>query len=603
MENIGDISDKLPTTTKSLIKFERGFSDPGPGQDINTIPVSLDGRRYVKNLSRVEIFHPNPKPEKSRVSVFRINSIVSDDGVQLEGDEPQRPQWDSPVEFLMSCISMSVGLGNVWRFPFTAYENGGGAFLIPYLLVLFLIGRPLYLLELGLGQFSSSGSVKVWDMIPAFYGVGYGQAVATCCVVSYYCSLIALSIYYLVVSCQSVLPWTICDPALLSENMTCVASRSIFNQSSSVCNNISSTCSSNNATRIISSAELYFKTGVLKENDDISAGLGMPDINLAVCLAICWILLYFTLKNGVSSSGKVAYFTAIFPYVVLIIFLIRGLTLPGASDGLLFFFTPQWDKLLEPGVWYAAVTQSFFSLSIGFGTLVTYSSFNPFTHNINRDALIISFADTGTSLLAGTVIFAILGNMAHELGVDVKDVVKSGTGLAFISYPEIIAKFDFCPQFFAVIFFLMLITLGLGSAVGLTSAVITVVSDALPSVNRHQIVKITCFSGFALGLVYVTPGGQTVLNLVDYFGGSLLILILAVIEVIAIAWVYGANKISSDFNFMLKTELSRYWTFCWGIFCPISLTIILFYALVTQTGLPMFLPVNSEQEEFLPAGA
>ena len=146
-------------------------------------------------------------------------------------------------------------------------------------------------------------------------------------------------------------------------------------------------------------------------------------------------------------------------------------------------------------VWYAAVTQSFFSLSVGFGTLTTYSSYNKFRHKTNKDALIISFADTFTSLLAGTVIFSILGHLAHELELPVEQVVKSGAGLAFVSYPEVLAKFDFIPQLFAVLFFLMLITLGLGSAVGFISAVTTTLYDSFPEVDQKLLLKISCCVG------------------------------------------------------------------------------------------------------------
>ena len=161
--------------------------------------------------------------------------------------------------------------------------------------------------------------------------------------------------------------------------------------------------------------------------------------------------------------------------------------LDGAMEGIMFYLTPQWSELLNLKVWYAAVTQSFFSLStgkiffggfqgtwvpififLGFGALITYSSYNDFKHNSYRDAWIISFTDTLTSMLAGLVIFSILGSLAHELGVPVKAVVDSGPGLAFVSYPSALAKFDgpVLPQLFSVLFFLMLITLGLGSATG-----------------------------------------------------------------------------------------------------------------------------------------
>jgi len=581
---------------KTSIVYSRGVS----------IEAS-SGKKLVKNIQRTESIH---EPHENNVPLFRLNSIAKDLGTKEEGEEPERQQWDSPIEFLLSCISMSVGLGNVWRFPFTAYENGGGAFLIPYILVLLFVGRPLYLLELALGQFSSSGSVRVWDMVPAFGGIGYGQVIATGCVCTYYCSLIGLSIYYLGMSCYPTLPWTLCNEALGVPQQICIpsggnksefvscfgANETDFN--STICVEAGTikediTTLTPNVS-VISSAEQFFRFGVLKEKKDISEGLGLPDPPLAGCLAVCWLLIYLSLRKGVSSSGKVAYFTAIFPYVVMLIMLVRGLTLPGASKGLWFFFTPQWEKLANLKVWYAAVTQSFFSLSIGFGTLTTYSSYNKFRHNTNRDALIISFADTGTSLLAGTIIFSILGHLAHELDVDIEDVVKSGGGLAFVSYPEVLAKFTFAPQLFAVLFFLMLITLGLGSAIGLFSAVTTTICDSFPDTNRKSIIKVCCAFGLAIGMFYITPGGQTMLDLVDYYGGTLLILALASLEVIAINWIYGTNVLTRDFNFMLGTNLSVYWRFCWGVLCPVLLPLLFFYVIFTQAGMPKELSATAQ---------
>ena len=557
------------------------------------------GKKLVKNIQRAEDLH---SPTVEKVPIFRLNSIAKDPGTKGEGEEPERQQWDSPIEFLLSCISMSVGLGNVWRFPFTAYENGGGAFLIPYVLVLLFVGRPLYLMELGLGQFSSSGSVRVWDMAPAFGGVGYGQVLATGCVTTYYCSLIGLSIYYLGMSCYPILPWTLCSETLGEPEQICIPSGGnksefvdCFGANDTVLNsticvkapgNVENITEMTTNVTVISSAEQFFRFGVLKEKSDISDGLGLPDPPLAGCLAVCWLLIYLSLRKGVSSSGKVAYFTAIFPYVVMLIMLVRGLTLPGAGKGLKFFFTPQWEKLGSLKVWYAAVTQSFFSLSVGFGTLTTYSSYNKFRHNTNRDALIISFADTATSLLAGTIIFSILGHLAHELDLNVEDVVKSGGGLAFVSYPEVLAKFTFAPQLFAVLFFLMLITLGLGSAIGLFSAVTTTICDSFPDTNRKSIIKVCCAVGLAIGMFYITPGGQIMLDMVDYYGGTMLILALASLEVIAVNWIYGTNVLTRDFNFMLGTELSIYWRFCWGILCPVLLPLLFFYVLFTQAGVP-----------------
>ena len=234
-------------------------------------------------------------------------------------------------------------------------------------------------------------------------------------------------------------------------------------------------------------------------------------------------------------------------------------------------------------MWYAAVTQSFFSLSVGFGSLTTYASFNKFRHPTSRDALIISFADTFTSLLAGTVIFAILGHLAHETGQEVEDVVKSSAGLAFISYPEVLASFP-ASNFFSVVFFLMLITLGLGSAIGLLSSVTTTLTDSFPTIDKKTIIKLCCAVGFAIGIFYVTPGGMLMLDMVDHYGGTMLILGLASLEVIGIAWVYGTNVVTRDFNFMFETELSVYWRICWGFICPLLLPGLFIYLVFVDGG-------------------
>jgi len=452
-----------------------------------------------------------------------------------------------------------------------------------------VIGRPLYMLELGLGQFSSSGSARVWDLAPAFRGVGYGQVVATSCVLTYYCSLIGLSIFYLGASLYPTLPWTNCTAAIeIPADKVCLPSKPILE----LMNKTRADFPLGNNQSIMTSAEQFFTYGVLKTrvDNDITDGLGLPDPTLLGCLAVTWLILYFSLRGGVGGQGKVAYFTAIFPYLVLLTLLVRGLTLPGMMDGLKLFFTPQWEMLASPKVWYAAVTQSFFSLSVGFGSLVTYASFNNFRHPTPRDALIISFADTFTSLLAGTVIFAILGHLAHETGQDVKDVVKSSAGLAFISYPEVLASFPGA-NFFAVVFFLMLITLGLGSAIGLLSSVTTTICDSFPTVDKKTIIKICCGMGFAIGLFYVTPGGMHMLDMVDHYGGTMLILGLASLEIIGISWVYGANVVMRDFNFMFQTPLtswnnvcSTYWRVCWGVVCPLLLPGLFIYLVFVDGG-------------------
>ncbi|XP_059478116.1 sodium-dependent nutrient amino acid transporter 1 isoform X3 [Neocloeon triangulifer] len=484
--------------------------------------------------------------------------VASKDTVQLE-EGTDRQQWSNPVEFLLSCIAMSVGLGNVWRFPFTAYENGGGAFLIPYIIVLLIVGKPFYYMELALGQFSSSGPVRVWEVVPALKGVGIGQLVSTTGVFTYYCSIMAITMFYFFASFTAELPWARCGEGWVD----CADS---FGSNGS-----------------ISSSEIYFKDIVLQEKDQINDGVGYPEWRLTLCLLFSWVTICLVLIKGVQSSGKAAYFLALFPYVVLIILLVRGATLPGAVDGILYFITPQWEQLLNPKVWYQAVTQSFFSLGVAFGGLTMYASYSPLHHNFHRDAMIVTTMDTFTSLLAGFTIFAILGNLAYEKGTDISNVVSGGSGLAFISYPETIAKFNEVPQLFSVLFFLMLYTLGIGSAISLVGAVITAYCDQFPTHKRWIVTLVVCTFGFLIGLVYVTPGGQWILDLVDYFSGTFIIYILALTEIIGISWIYGVNNFCRDLEFMLGIKVGFYWRVCWGFVTPIFLLAILIYSLITLT--------------------
>ncbi|ALC43615.1 CG4476 [Drosophila busckii] len=444
----------------------------------------------------------------------------------LRCSEPQQPRdnWGNSLEFLMSCIALSVGLGNVWRFPFTALENGGGAFLIPYLVVLLLVGKPIYYMEMLLGQFSSRGIVQVFDLAPLMRGVGYAQLLSLAVLATYYAAIMALTLRYFFDSFATLLPWSYCRDEWGSG---CVSAAGQQQHHLQFGQNFSS------------STQLYLQRIVLNETETLEQGIGYPSGNLSLMLALSWLTVTLIIIRGVRSSGKASYVLALFPYVVMLILLVRALSLPGAYNGVMYFLTPQWDKLLEPVVWYNAVTQVFFSLAICFGVIIMYSSYNRFGHNIYRDAHIVTGLDTFTSLLSGVIIFGILGKLAHESGTkDIASVVKAGPGLAFISYPEAIAKFKLMPQVFSLLFFLMLFLLGVGSNVGMVSCIMSVLKDRFVHTKLWLIVLCISLLGFLVGLLYITPGGQHIVTLLDFHGVTFVSLVAAIFELIAVGWVY-----------------------------------------------------------------
>ncbi|EDW02594.1 sodium-dependent nutrient amino acid transporter 1 isoform X1 [Drosophila grimshawi] len=502
----------------------------------------------------------------------QIRIAPKEEAVEEEEEEAKsklpKEQWGNGLEFLFSCISLSVGLGNIWRFPYIAFQNGGGTFVIPYLIALLVIGRPVYYLEISLGQFRGGGVLRAFDLAPILKGVAAGQVLATGASITYYSSIMALTLRFLFASFSTVLPWSDCRESWGDD-----------------CHNGSA---APNATGKMSPAQLYFEREILHELHSIEDGLGAPNWELVASLAVAWLIIGGVLIRGIKSSGKAAYFLGVFPYVVLLILLVRALTLPGAWDGIVYFFKPQWRELLNPLVWYAAVTQVFFSLAICFGTLITYASYNNFNRNVYNDIVIITTMDSCSSIIAGCITFGILGNLAKETGItDIGSVMKGGTGLAFISYPDAIAKFEYVPQMFAFLFFLMLFVLGIGSTVGMAACILRVIRDqfgqnAGPS---WALAGGLAALGFGLSIVYVTPGGQFIVNLADSYGVSFTALILAIGELLAVAWFYGLRRFCADIKFMMGIETGWYWRFCWAYITPGLMTAVLIYMLLNMNKL------------------
>ncbi|XP_020712553.1 sodium-dependent nutrient amino acid transporter 1 isoform X2 [Ceratitis capitata] len=511
---------------------------------------------------------------------------INENATGSEKEKEDRENWSGKLDFLMSCISVSVGLGNIWRFPFIAYENGGGGFLIPYVIVLFLIGKPMYYMEALMGQFTSKSFVGMWSACPLFSGVGIGQSISAFSVLTYYSALIAITIYYFIGSFQSPLPWSYCRKEW---GVNCVGS------------SLTGYVNTNTSEKLQSSSELYYSKAVLREYEDISDGIGVPSWQLTLTLFLSWMVTYLILIKGMQSLGRVAYFLAIFPYVILITLLIRAVTLEGAVDGIIFFLKPEWNKLLDTKVWKEAVVQCFFSLAVAFGPIVAFSSHNHFRYNVYRDAMIVTTLDTFTSFLAGVTIFGILGNLSLNLNADnIGEVVRSGTGLAFISYPDAIAKFEFVPQLFSVLFFFMLFILGIGTIAALQSAIITVLCDQFKLKKFWLVSLVITIVEFGISLLYITQGGQWILNLVDFFAGTYIVFSLAVFEVAGITWFYGLRNFCDDVEFMTNRKVSVYWRLCWGLITPLLLAAIFIYSLaimepITYAGLPY--PVSFEINE------
>ncbi|XP_061183571.1 sodium- and chloride-dependent GABA transporter 1-like isoform X1 [Saccostrea echinata] len=528
-------------------------------------------------------------------------SCSSDDSiVQQKKKIQERDGWKGRLDFIMTCIGYAVGLGNIWRFPYLCYKSGGGAFFIPYVMFLVLCGVPLFFLEASYGQFSSLSPISVWRMCPLFKGVGVGMVMVSAIVCIYYNVIVAWTLYFLYMSFRAVLPWSTCDNDWNTEN--CVVgignihnptrgNVSAFSLGNSTYNDTSNTNSTffNGtvaATALVgkkmSASEEFWTRHVL----EITEGINNPGTirwQLLICLTLAWVTVFLCLFKGVKVLGKVMHFAAPFPYLVLLVLLIRGVTLPGAVNGIKFYILPKWERLADYQVWGDAALQIFYSVGMAWGGIITMASYNRFSNNIYRDAMLVPIINCSTSIFAGFVIFSILGFMAESANTTVENVVSQGPGLTFVAYPEAVANLPISPMW-AVLFFLMLFTIGLDSQFGMVETCISAFLDEYPHLLRKKrtlICFLACLFEFLLGLPCITQGGIYVLQIMDWYCASFSLMLISLTECLAIAWIYGTERFYKDIELMLGYKPHAIWHIMWRYITPTIILGIWLFSVIT----------------------
>ncbi|XP_068608633.1 sodium- and chloride-dependent GABA transporter 3-like [Brachionichthys hirsutus] len=486
-----------------------------------------------------------------------------------------RGQWASKTEYLLVVAGQVVGLGNVWRFPYLCYKNGGGAFLVPYGLFALLFGVPLFLLETAIGQYTQEGFVTCWTKLcPLAQGVGYGHIIMKMFDLSFII-IQAWALFYLVFSFSSQLPWASCENTWNTGN--CL-SLQILNSNST------------NQTRLenaTSAAVEFWERRVLGMSGGIEE-LGRVRWELALCLLACWVFCYFSIWKSVRSSGKVAYVTATFPYAMLLILLIRGATLPGAQDGIYYYLYPDLNRLANLQVWIEAGSQVMFSYSLSIGTLPVLASYNEYNNNCYKDCFWLCLLNSGTSFVAGFAVFSVLGFMAQSQGVTVDTVVDSGPGLAFIAYPQAAALMPL-PQFWTVCFFLMLLFLSVDTHFVTVECLITSITDFFPNLfhkkGRNEIfVLVICLVFFLMHLMLVTEGGIYIFQLFDYYGATRACnYFMAFFQCLALSWGFGADRIFNIIEDMAGQRPNVFFKLCWKCIIPaVSLISFILYLVEYQ---------------------
>lgn len=447
----------------------------------------------------------------------------------------RKEHWDSRFAFVMAAIGSAVGLGNVWRFPYVCYESGGGAFLIPYFVALFTAGIPLMILEFSVGHWARSSPPEAFKKIgKKWEWMGWWAVLVPFVIALYYVAVMAWCFSYMIYSLD--LRWG-------------------------------------------ANAELFFKnflgdTG----NPAILGGISVP---VFLGLIVIWLCVFLILYKGVHRIGKIVAITVPLPTILLILLTIRGVTLPGAIEGISYYLTPNFSRLLDVNVWLAAYAQVFFSLGVAQGIMITYASFLKKKSDITNNAFIISLADAGTSFLAGFTVFSVVGYLAASQGVGITGLGIGGPTLTFITYPTAISLLPFAAAFFGMIFYIALLTFGIDSAFSMVEPIVSGIHGKW-KISKSKATGLMCIVGFLISMIFATGSGIHWLDIADHFIANFGLVMIGLVECLILGWMYKLSKLRDHANKTSELYLGRWWDYLIKFAIPFVLLILLAAAVINN---------------------
>ena len=430
----------------------------------------------------------------------------------------------------MAAIGSAVGLGNLWRFPYVCYRNGGGAFLIPFFLAIFTAGIPLMILEFSIGHFTQRPPPGAFRKIrKKWEWMGWWTTLIPFTVAIYYVVIMAWCYSYMIFSIN--LRWK-------------------------------------------HETEEFFKNFIgLTHSPTVLGGISLP---VLLGLFAMWFTIFLILYKGVKRIGKVVSLTVPLPTILLIILTIRGLTLPGAAEGLSYYLTPNFEKLLDVNVWLAAYAQVFFSFSLAQGIMITYTSYLKKNTDITNNAFIIALADAGTSFLAGFAVFSIVGYLAVSQNITIATLGEkiAGPNLTFITYPTAISLLPFAAELFGIIFFIALLTFGIDSAFSMIEPFNAGVNNKWGT-SKVKTTGILCSVGFIFSIIFATGGGFYLLEILDHFIANFGLVTIGLAECLILGWGFKIQKLREHANKTSEIIIGKWWDMLIKIIIPVILIVLL----------------------------
>jgi len=559
----------------------------------------------------------------------------------------QRERWTSRTAFIMAAIGSAVGLGNLWRFPAIAFQNGGGAFFIPYFVALITAGIPLMIVEYAIGQKYQGGAPQALAAVTGkFRWVGWFALLVGISITLYYVVVMAWACHYAAASWT--LAWTRPAPASAVERDAHgapfvketppsrirlympardaearrrleeaqearpaeqrlpvwtaeeVAEQMAQEQDKPEAERIHYVALGENVDNYFREVCLgEFRPGFWQAAHEYNApgpperapprerqvhyvsGMFRISPNLAIGSLVTWLAIFLIIFKGVRNVGRVVMVTVPLPVILLLIVLVRGLTLPGSTAGLIYYLKPNWELLKDPAVWIAAYGQIFFSLSLGFGILIAYASYMPPESDVTNSAFITSFGNCATSFLAGLAVFSVLGYLAYLHGEPVSRVVQGGPALVFKTYPIALAKMPLARWGVALLsflFFVCLISLGIDSAFSIVEGVVTGFRDRFPQTSRAKMTAIFCTFGFVGSLFFCTRSGLMWLDIVGRWTSDYGLALVGLLECIAVGYFFHLDELKDYINRHSEIKV-HYW---FDAFVKVVTPAILIYLLATQ---------------------
>lgn len=422
--------------------------------------------------------------------------------------------WNSNITFILAMIGSAVGLGNIWRFPNVLYSNGGGSFMIPYIVSLFLLGISFVLVEYAVGyKFKTSLSKILYTVHHKLEPVAWFILLIVFLITTYYICVVGWDLIYVVLSFTKA--WG-------------------------------------------SNPDLYFSQSVLHATDSIDGIFTIVPTVLISIIAIwfvSWAILKTNLNDGIGKASKI-----LLPLLCIIVVIIVAfsLTLPGASTGYTQIFSPDWSALTNLNVWLAAFGQIVFSLSLGMAIALTYASYLPEGSKLVDNALIVAFSNSGFEVFNSIGILSILGFMAMTSGIPFNELVTEGTGLAFVVFPQVFNTMGPAAQIMGPLFFICILFAGITSIIALLEGVCYSISEKF-DYSREKSATIVCIVGVCISAIFATGAGSLILGVFDAFLNNFALLFAILLECIIFGWIYDFDELINTLNENSRIKVGKTW--------------------------------------------